>query len=186
MTLEASFQVLNLRFQALCDAVFSLHLTVGEDKPLSGEGALVDYVSNAVEDLLASLQAGESAARQGRQAVAYPTDLQTARHSLVVCQQNFNDLSYRLASDLLSYERLAELTAFGSERGGEWFPWSNALREALECCRQPAFDVTQALFLCWQEIAERTGVNGVSVNATNIGQMIEGSENKETIAAGVP
>jgi hypothetical protein len=184
MTLEASFHVLNLRFHALRDAVFSLHMTVGEDKPLSGEGALVDYVSNAVEDLLACLEEGDSAARQGRQAVAYPTDLQTARHSLVLCQQQFNDLSYRLASDLLSYERLAALTAFGSERGGEWLPWSNALKQALECCRQPAFDVTQALFLCWQEIAERSGV--ISINATNIGQMIEGSENKETIAAGVP
>jgi hypothetical protein len=186
MTLEASFHVLDIRFQALRDAVVSLHITAGEDKPLSGEVALIDYVTNAVEDLLASLEEGDNAARQGRQAVAYPTDLQSARHSLVLCQQHFNDLSYRLASDLLSYERLAELTAFGCERGGEWRAWSNALKEALESCRQPAFDVIQALFLCWQEIAERSGVNGVSINATNIGQMIEGVENKETIGAGGP
>ena len=186
MTLEASFHVLGLRFEALRDAVCSLQITAGEDKPLSGGVALVDNVSNTVEDLLASLEGGDDAARKGRQAVAYPTDLQTARHSLILCQEHFNNLSHRLGADLLSYERVAELTAFGRERKGEWLAWSNALKEALESCRQPAFDVNQALFLCWQEIAERTGVNGVSVNATNIGQMIEGIEHKETIAGGVP
>jgi hypothetical protein len=186
MTLEASFHVLGIRFQALCDAVSALQITVGEDKPLTGEVALIDCVSNTVEDLLASLEEADAAARQGRQAVAHPPDLQTARHSLVLCQQHFNDLTYRLMSDLLSYEVVAELATFGSERGGEWLAWSNALKEALDCCRQPAFDVNQALFLCWQEIAERTQVNGISVKTTNIGQMIESIENKEPMAASVP
>ena len=186
MTLEASFQVLAIRFEALCDAVSSLQITAGEDKPLTGGVALVDQVGNTVEDLRGCLEEADAAARQGRQAVAHPPDLQSARHSLVVCQQQFNDFSYRLTSDLLSYELLAELAAFGSERGGEWLAWSNALKEALESCRQPAFDVNQALFVCWQEIAERAGANGVVVNATNIGQMFEGVENKEPMAAGVP
>ena len=185
MTLEASFQALEIRFQALCDAVSSLQITAGEDKPLTGGVALVDYVSNTVEDLLASLEEADAAARQARQAVAHPADLQTARHSLVVSQQHFNELSYRLTSDLLSYERVAELATFGSERGGEWLAWSNALKEGLECCRQPAFDVNQALFLCWQEIAERMQANGISVKTTNIGQMIERTENKEPTAAGL-
>jgi hypothetical protein len=186
MTLEASFQVLSIRFQALRDAVSSLHITAGEDKPLSGEVVLVETITNAVADLLGSLEAGDNHARQALKAVAYPSDLQTTRHALVLCQQHFNDLSYRLASELLSYERVAELTEFGAERGGEWFAWSNALIEALGCCRQPVFDVNQALFLCWQEIAERSGTNGVLVNATTIGQMIESVESKETMAAGVP
>jgi hypothetical protein len=90
------------------------------------------------------------------------------------------------SSDLLSYELVAELATFGSERGGEWLAWSNALKEALDGCRQPAFDVNQALFICWQEIAERAETNRILVNATNIGQMIEGAENKEPLAAGAP
>ena len=183
MTLEASFHVLGLRFQALCDAVSALQITAGEDKPLTGGVALIDSVSNTVEDLLASLEEADAAARQARQAVAHPPDLQTARHSLVLCQQHFNDLSYRLTSDLLCYERVAELATFSTERGGEWLAWSNALKEALDCCRQPAFDVNQALFLCWQEISERAQVSGVSVKTTNIGQMIE---NKEPVAASIP
>ena len=186
MTLEASFQVLTVKFQALCDAVSSLQLTAGEDKPLTGGVALVDQVSNTVEDLVASLDEAHAAARQARQAVAHPVDLQTTRHSIVRCQQNFNDLSYRLTSDLLSYELVAELATFGSERGGEWLAWSSALKEAIDSCRQPAFDVNQALFVCWQEIAERAETNCILVNTTNIGQMIEGIENKEPMAAGVP
>jgi hypothetical protein len=91
-----------------------------------------------------------------------------------------------LSSDLLSYERLAELATFGSERGGEWRGWADSVKEALARSWRPAFEVNQALFLCWQEIAERAGVNAVSVHATNIGQMIEGVENKETVPAGVP
>ena len=186
MTLEASFQALEIRFQALCDAVSSLQITAGEDKPLTGGVALVDHVGNTVEDVQSCLEEADTAARHGRQAVAHPADLQTARHSLVLCQKHFNDLSYRLTSDLLSYDVVAELAAFGSERGGEWLAWSNALKEALDSCRQPAFDVNQALFLCWQEIAERAETNCILVNATNIGQMIEGIENKEPMAAGVP
>ena len=186
MTLEASFQVLTIKFQALCDAVSSLQLTAGEDKPLTGGVALVDQVSNTVEDLVACFEESNGAARRALQAVAHPADFQTARHSLVLCQQHFNDLSYRLTSDLLSYELVAELATFGSERGGEWLGWSNALKEAIDSCRQPAFDVNQALFLCWQEITERAEANRILVNTTNIGQMIEGIENKEPMAAGVP
>jgi hypothetical protein len=186
MTLEASFDSLVLRLQVLRDALSSLRIMVGEDQPLTGGVVLVDNVSNTLEDLWTSLEGADNASGEGRQAVNYPTDLQSARRSLVRCQQFFNDVSYRLTSDLLSYERLAELTTFGRERGGEWRGWADSVKKALERCWQPAFDVNQALFLCWQEIAERAGMNAVSVNATNIGQMIEGVENKERVDVGVP
>jgi len=186
MTLEASFDILALRLQVLRDALSPLRIMIGEDQPTTGGVVLVDNVSNTLEDLWTSLEGADNAARQGRQAVHYPTDLHSARSSLVRCQQFFNDLSYRLTSDLLSYERLSELAAFGSERGGEWLGWAHSVKEALERCGQPAFEVNQALFLCWQELAERIGINSVAVHATNIGQMIEGVENKEGAAAGVP
>ena len=186
MTLEASFETLCLRLQRLQDVVTPLHVTVIEDRPLEGAVALVDEFSNAAEDLLGTLSAAFEAAKEARQAVKYPPDAQGARRSLVICQEQFNDCFYRLFSNPISYERLAELTSFGSKRGGEWGAWTDIVKDAIDRCRQPAFDVNQALSLCWQEIADRLGMNSVSVQATNIGQKIEIPEGKEMVAKGVP
>lgn len=180
MTLEASFQALSMRFEILRDAVSSLRVTVVEDKPKKGDVALVDNLSNSLDDLLACLEASQSAARDAREAVDYPTDLQSARRSLILCQENFNEFSHRLFSDLLAYDRLVELNGFASERGGEWRAWSDTVTEVVGRCWQPAYDVTQALFICWQEITERTGMNSVSLQTTNIGQQISIPEGEKT------
>jgi hypothetical protein len=62
----------------------------------------------------------------------------------------------------VSYERIAELLSVGYERQGEWLTWANSVKEGLDGCRQPLFDINHALFLCWQEIAERVGTLAVS------------------------
>jgi hypothetical protein len=162
MTLEASFETVVLRFRILRDAVSSLHVTVVEDNPQTG-AALVDNLATIIEDLIGHLEAAETAAREGQEAVAYPTDSQKTQRSVVICQQSF-----------------------GHERGGEWRGWTNTVIESLKGCRQPVFEVDQALFMCWQELAERMGMNSVSMHSTNIGQKIEVLEKKDLVAEGVP
>ena len=70
------------------------------------------------------------------------------------------------------YEKLKDLATLGSERRGEWLPWSNSVKEGIEQCREPLDGVSNALAACWQEIAERVGMTSVTVQSTNIGQKI--------------
>jgi len=172
MALETAFQDLQGQFQKLRDVLFGLHMTVIEDRPLQDDVALVDKFGDAAADLLGWLQEALTAATEGQQAVGHPTDVNQARRALTICQERFNRVTHRFSTDLMSYERIAELVSLGSERQGEWPTWTSSVKEGLDRCQQPFYDVNQALFLCWQEIAERVGMNSVSVQTKSVGQQI--------------
>jgi hypothetical protein len=112
------------------------------------------------------------AVRAAQKAVGTVTDLNAARRALTICQERFHRLGQQFALELVSYEKLKDLATLGTERRGEWLPWSNSVKEGIEQCRQPLEGADKALAACWQEIAERVGMTSVSVQATNIGQKI--------------
>ena len=120
-----------------------------------------------------------AAASQGQQAAHPPPDLDRARLALVTCQRQFNHLAHRCSSDLMHYERMAELASVGQERGGKWRAWANRVKATLDSCQQPMFDVNEALFQCWQEVVERIGLTAVSVQATSIGQLVTVPEGQD-------
>jgi hypothetical protein len=64
------------------------------------------------------------------------------------------------------------LNSLVQEDGKEWWQWVNGVKDGLEWCRQPLYDVNQALFQCWQELTEGPGLVSVSVNASSMGQQI--------------
>jgi len=176
MALERAFHELSVELRKLRDTFLGVRLTVIEDKPLRDEVALVDRFGDAIEDALGWVEEALAAAAEGEQAVASAPEMYRARRALTTCQESFNRLVQQFSSELVSCERLNELAGFGRRRGGEWRRWTNAVKEALEQCRQPLQDINQALFLCWQELAERLGVNSVSVQNTTIGQRISAPE----------
>ena len=171
MALEGSFNELSAHILGLRDVLIDFRTTI-LDKPYEGDVVLVDLFSDAADDLLGWIEEASEACAEARQALAYPIDLDRARRALVACQEKFNLAVRRFSSDLVVYERIAELTSLGEEREGEWLAWANSVKESLDLCRQPFYDASQALFVCWQELAERIGMNSVNVQATNIGQQI--------------
>ena len=185
MALEAAFRDLGVQFEKLHDALRGLRLTVVEDKPSEDEAMLVEDFGDTVMDLLEGVNKASSAASDGNKAVGHPVDVDRARRALTACNERFNRAAYRFSSDLMSYERIAELGHLGRERGGEWPVWTFSVKEALDRCQQPLYDVNQALFRCWQEIAERVGMSSVSVQTTNIGQHIAVPEGREAALDGM-
>lgn len=176
MALTAVFQTLCLHCRKLHEAFAGLRLTIVEDKPLTGEIVLVDEFGNTVDDLLGQLEDVFASASEGQQAVGHPPDLARARHSLTVCQEHFIDLMQRFSRDLLAYNRIAALVELGSERRGEWQAWANSVKESIEECQPYLSDIHQALFCCWQEIAERSGMVSLSMQTTNIGPALSTRE----------
>lgn len=179
MTLEAAFGDLCTHLYKLHEGLIGLRTTVVEDKPLKGDSVLVDVFGNAADDVLGWLDEALGAASEGQQAAGYPIDLECARRALATCQERFNRITHQFTSNLVLYERIAELTRFGRKRRGEWHAWADGVKEALDQCQQPLYEVNQTLFRCWQEMTERVGMTSVSVQATTVGQQITVPEGRE-------
>jgi hypothetical protein len=185
--LEMAFHELSVQLRKLRDTFLGVRLTVVEDKPPRDEVALVDRFGDAVEDIVGWLEEALAAAVEGEQAVGNPPDMYRTRSALTACQARFNRLAQQFAYDLISYERIDDLTKFGRKRGGEWRRWASTVRESLEQCRQPLQETGQALFMCWQELADRLGMSSVAVQNTVIGQQIAAPElaGRETAHGGI-
>ena len=184
MTLEAAFDALWLRLHAARDAVRELSRIVA-DHPVETVPRVVDRLKEGVDDALGLvLEAIESAA-EGQQAVAHPSDIDRARRPLAGCHRPFNRAVRLLSTQLASHRSLDQLAKLGLERGGEWAAWARPVEASLELCQQSFFDASEALFDCWQELAERLGTTSVSVQTTNIGQHIALRKNEEMVGEGI-
>ena len=173
MTLEAAFQELGVQCHILHDVLRGLRLTVVEDKPPTGDVVLVDEFGDATDELLGWLEEALQAVTDGQRAVDYPVEVERARRALTICNERLHRIQHQFSSDLVSYERIAELLSVGYERQGEWLTWANSVKDGLDECRQPLFGINHALFLCWQEIAERVGTLAVSVRELMTGNKIQ-------------
>jgi hypothetical protein len=189
VSLRTEFQSLGAQLERLYE-VFSDLRRLLDDHPSQGDKVLlVDAFGDVVDDLLGwleeSLQAYAPLLPAEPRKGEHDFDLNRARQVLVVCQDQFNRQLHRFSFDLVSYEKIAQLLQLGRERGGEWQTWAKGIKLELESCQQHLYFTNQALFRCWQEIAEGIGVTSVSVRATNIGQQITVPQKQELTAEGM-
>jgi hypothetical protein len=168
MALDTALGDLALRLERLHDALVGLRLTVVEDKPLQGAGALLDRLGETALDLEQRLGISLGWARRCRQAAEYPRDLDALRQSLAPCQEQVLYAQRELSSEVASCERIGELFALQRERGGEWASWTRSLCGAIDQCQTLSHDVDEALFECWKQMAERAGANGIPVSTTGV------------------
>jgi len=171
MALESTFRTLTVQIRKLSDTLNAILLTVG-DRPQNRGTALADGLENSILDLMGSLSGAETAARTAQRAVGATRDLDRARRALAKCQEHFHATEQQFAKELVSYESLKQLASLGSERGGEWKHWAASMKDAIEQGRQPIEHASQALALCWHELAEHSGSTSISIRSRNLGQKI--------------
>jgi hypothetical protein len=169
MALEATFRALFIQMRKLCDTLNAVLLTVG-DQPQNRGAMLADELENSVLDILGLAEDARTAARMAEKAVSHPVDLERARRALAKCQESFHRVEEQFSTELVSYEKLANLTTLGTDRGGEWKPWAASMKDAIEQSRQPLAEASKALAASWQELVEHGG--GTSISVTNTGQKI--------------
>jgi len=148
------------------------HVSVGFTPP-NEETAVADDLGEASLHLIGILHEALGPAVQARQAVTNHPDLDRARKFLAICQERFNQFERDFPTLLSSYKQLTELARLAIERP-EWTHWAASMKQGIEDCREPMAAVRMAIAACWQELAERVGMNSVSVNNTSIGQRIVG------------
>jgi hypothetical protein len=172
MALDDSVENLVRRLKDLGDAISVFQWAAVEDRPRQGDSVLIDIVGAIADDLLGLTREARKSAADTRKALGPPPDFDRVRRLVTTCQEQSNGLSQRIGSELLTYDRIAELKQLGRERRGSWQAWSTEVTRSIERCREPLQEVNTALFLCWREIAERAGMTSVSVQTTTIGQKV--------------
>jgi hypothetical protein len=180
VAIEAEFQHLIGKFDAVREALAGLRLTAVEDRPLRDQVLLVERLADSVDDLIGWLDEARSSAGDAQKAVRHPLDGYRACEALALANDRFIQLEYKFFYAGVSYEEINELTRFGQRRGRECLGWTRSVLEALEQCRAPIRELDEALLHCWRELAERLGTGAVSVQTTNIGQQISAA----AVAAG--
>lgn len=176
MSLRTEFQNLRTQQERLHE-VFSDLRRLLDDHPSQGDKVvLLDSFGDVVEDLLGWLEESSQTCTPllspdpaGRN---NDFDPNLARQALVVCQDLHNRQMHRVLTDLVSYDKVAQLLQFGRERGGEWQSWARGIKLEFETCQQHLYLTNQVMFRCWVELAEWIGMTSISVQATSVGQQI--------------
>ena len=153
MALGATFRGLSVCLHHLHDAL-NAHLVTLGDKTPADDSALADGAETVVLDMMGTLHEARTAAVNARKSVGHPVHLDEARRALTICQERFHRIEQQFASDLTSPDRLKELERLGDERRA-WLPWSSAVKQGIQQCRQPLEQAGGALASCWQELTER-------------------------------
>ncbi|NWF78637.1 MAG: hypothetical protein HXY37_01145 [Chloroflexi bacterium] len=162
MSTEAAFATLEQRLHALLEALTGLHTTVVVDRPLQGQPApqdtpaLVDIIGAGAENLIGWTMEALVAVQESHPA-ARRDDIGALRDVLSACHERIMQVNQGLLTELMSYERVADLARVGRTRGGEWRVWALSVKQTLERCREPLFDLQEAQFECWRELAEHAG-----------------------------
>jgi hypothetical protein len=176
VVMEKTFGDLRHQFQVLQDALEALSTTVEEDRPTRDDVVVAASLNDAVLAARGLLEESRSAADDACRTVVHPLNADRARQTLITCQERFHGLAHHFLFELATYERIDDLRSVADERGAEWRNWVTVIREELDQCRVQVEVIRCALFLCWQELAERIGASAVSVQNTTIGQQISLAE----------
>src|SRR5437763_15992810 len=115
MALEKTFRKFSTGVRRLLDRLQELRVTVVEDRPSRNDAVIVDTLEYAVEDLLGWLRETLQAADKAECAVVHPRELNDARRELTRCQEQFHRVEQEFGTNLVSYERVKNLTSFGKE-----------------------------------------------------------------------
>jgi hypothetical protein len=169
--LEAALDDLGKKLKELHDSIDAIGIAVG-DAPSSEPSAVVDRFKETVEELISRAGEARATAKRAREVTETTADLHRVRRALTSSQEDFHRILWTLYQEFLSYEKMAELARLASGRGKEWIPWSSLMKDVLDKQSEQLRSVSDAYFLCWQEIAERVGTMSVTVQVTNVGQQI--------------
>jgi hypothetical protein len=176
MALEATFRNLTTCLHEVDEVISALHVTMEE--PERGHAAVADDLAEKTLELVGMAHEAQRAADNARKALDDPQNLDQARRNLTACQERFYGIKQKLSADLASHKTATELARVAG-RSKQWAAWAKSARRGIEDCRRPLEQASEALAVCWQELAERLGTTKISMQATNVGQQITLSRSRD-------
>ncbi len=178
MTMQAAFDNLSLRLRELDEALAHLEWAILNGQPDREDQSPVIGLYDKVVALRGHATEAAAAVAQapGRGSLA------PARLALVDCQRRYGLALAAYYNDLATPDLFETLRAFiavtavPAKMGDEtvapaafetrdWSPWAWGVRDALDGCAAPIHELNNALWQCWQELADRADPPEVIVNA---------------------
>lgn len=174
MGLETTFRNLSQRLLKLQNKFVELQEFV-DCKPDYDDAAVAHDFSDKTLELQGTIFEAKGWAKAALQSAVRAADIDKLRRALVQCQAKIQHVEEVFGEYLVSYDRLKELERVRS-RNPDWSSWGRKVRETIEECRDPLARVSKAIGLCWEELAERSGIINVSVRTTGVVQNLAGVE----------
>ena len=181
MALQKSFQTLCGQLRELQEVLEALNTTVEEDRPRRKDVVVASSLSDALLAVRGLLEESRAAADEAYEAAGQTPDLDRARRGLITCQERYHRFASEFSHDLASCERMADLASVARERGRDWASWVKVVKQGLGQGQALVEEGREALFLCWQDLAERLGTASVSVQNTSIGQLAKDFDRRERL-----
>jgi hypothetical protein len=139
-------------------ALHSLSWAIVQGQPKTEQGhALADYYDEAVTEMTGQVMTAHEALDCDRKQAAGSPGFSQIRAGMITCQQNFNQLSGRFYGDLVSFERIEELNELARRKGQKWAGWVLGVKDALNQCHQPLYELSQTLLQEWIELTGQQG-----------------------------
>lgn len=177
MAMELTFRQLFEQMKRLKEMLDPLRCLLPDD-PLNMEVALVQHLRESVETASGWLEDCLDQSQAAQNNLRRSADLNRSRRALTRCQTSFDEMERTFSAELLSYDKMREITGLGARRRGVWLIWSQNVKRDLDVCRYELDLTRKALTACWQELAEHAGTTNISVQATNVGQQITPSRSE--------
>jgi hypothetical protein len=171
MALETTFRQLFGQLKRLKEMLDPLRCLLPDD-PLNLEVALVQHLRESVETVSGWLDDCVDQLQAVQDSLSGSGDLNRSRRTLTRCQASFDEAERTFSAELLSYDKMREITGLGARRRGIWLIWSQNVKRDLDTCRYELDLTRKAFTACWQELAEHAGTTNISVQTTNVGQQI--------------
>jgi len=178
MTLDKVFAELSKTFHALDSELEALSQFVVEDRPVHPANEYeaaqpVQDLSDKTQEVHDNFKVAMVSADECYFAIATnPSDMLTARRVLGQCHDLFNTAAKQFSDELFAFDEIEKLIEFGLSDKGKRLRWALGAIESLARCRRPIDTVTETLFVCWQELTDRLGAGGTSIQNTTVGQSI--------------
>ena len=177
MALEITFRELFTQLNDLKATLDPLRCLLPED-PHNVEVVFVQHLRESVESVNGWLDHCLEHLQTAQNALGH-ANLNRPRRALTLCQTSFDEAERTFAAELLSFDKLREITRLGARHRDTsrlrdiWRTWSHNMMKDLDVCRYELGLTRKALTACWQELAEHAAQTSISVRTTNIGQKIK-------------
>jgi hypothetical protein len=153
VTVQSALSAVQAAAGRLHEAVQELLLIAVEDGPRGIEVHLATIMHDAALDLAA--EAEQATGALGQNGPAEGTRRAAAAQRVARYQARINMLGSVLVRELVSPERITELSALGATRGREAGAWAEEIVRCIETCQHLLWtDVQPALLAYWEEIIE--------------------------------
>lgn len=165
MTIQQAMTTMAEKLTNLEQALDHLSWAIVQGQPPldADDGSPAGHFDDLVLEMRGWVVEAKDSIRDDRWCIEGQISLPHLRRTLVTCQEYCLKITDLFHERLASPQCASNLRQLVRDRGPEWQQWALGVRDALEHCRVPIFEMNQALIQCCQEASEQADSLSITV-----------------------